>query len=232
MSGYSAFIFARGGSKGVPHKNIYPVAGKPLIAHSIASALASTHITSVIVSTDDEAIANAARAHGAEVLMRPAELAGDSTPEILAWRHAIAQQPERFAQQPFISLPATAPLRAPADIDAAIARYEAGGCDIVFGISPSHRNPYLNMVVIGEDDLITIAMKGSSAVRRQDVPAMYDVTTCVYVARADYVNTCEKLIDGRVGYVMIPPQRALDIDTHYDMHLAELLLTHPFVPKG
>ncbi|MFW0778151.1 MAG: cytidylyltransferase domain-containing protein [Rickettsiales bacterium] len=226
---YTAFIFARGGSKGILHKNIVPVAGKPLIAHSIVSALASKSIAKVVVSTDDKQIADVAKEYGAEVLKRPAELASDTSPEVLSWRHAIDNS--QSEEQPFISLPATSPLRAPQDIDAAIERYNKGDCDIVFGISPAHRNPYLNMVTINENDLIEIAISGSSAVRRQDVPDMYDITTCVYVARPDYVQTCNKLIDGRVGYVMIPPERALDIDTPFDLHMAELLLTTPYTAK-
>ncbi len=230
MSGFAAFIFARGGSKGVKQKNIMPVAGKPLIAHSIESALASKFVDQVIVSTDDAAIADVSKKYGADVLQRPAELASDTASEILSWRHAIDSFPELFKdrKQPFISLPATSPLRASEDVDAAITKFAEGKCDVLFGISPAHRNPYLNMVVVDDNDLIAIAMSGSSAVRRQDVPAMYDVTTCVYVADSKYVQSCAKLMEGRVGYVRIPPERALDIDTYYDLHLAELLLSQPF----
>lgn len=229
----TAFIFARGGSKGVKHKNIVPVAGKPLIAHSIASALASESVGRVVVSTDDPLIADAARAHGAEVLERPSGLAGDTTPEIMAWRHAIDSFPDLFTgpgKQPFISLPATSPLRAPQDIDAAVTKFRSHPCDVLFGVSPAHRNPHLNMVTIGDDGFIRIAIAGSAAVRRQDVPDMFDVTTCVYVGDAAYIQSCSRLMEGRVGYVMIPPERALDIDTPYDIHLAGLLLGHPFSP--
>jgi len=230
-SGFTAFIFARGGSKRVKNKNIYSVAGKPLIAHSILAALASESIGQVVVSTDDADIAKAAKDYGAEVLMRPAELADDTSPEILAWRHAIASYPHLFepkGPQPFISLPATAPLRLPIDIDAAIAKFMQTDCDVLFGISPSHNNPYLNMATIGEDGLITIVLEGSSAIRTQDVPPVYDITTCTYVANAEFVKRSNKLIDGRVGYTVIPPERALDIDTPFDMYLADLLLTHPY----
>ncbi|MCW8164696.1 acylneuraminate cytidylyltransferase family protein [Verminephrobacter aporrectodeae subsp. tuberculatae] len=229
----TAFIFARGGSKGVKNKNIYPVAGKPLIAHGIASALASQSVARVVVSTDDAQIAAVARAHGADVLERPSALADDSTPELLAWRHAIASFPQLFsgpAVQPFISLPATSPLRAAQDVDAAIAKFRSHPCDILFGVSPAHRNPYLNMVTIDAQGLLQIAIPGSSAVRRQEVPAMYDVTTCVYVGNASYIQSCTRLMQGRVGHIVIPPERALDIDSHYDIHLAQLLLTQPYPP--
>jgi N,N'-diacetyl-8-epilegionaminate cytidylyltransferase len=151
----------------------------------------------------------------------------------MAWRHAIDSFSTLFTgpdAQPFISLPATSPLRAPEDVDAALARFHSHPCDVLFGISSAHRNPYLNMVTIDECGLIKIAIPGSAAVRRQDVPEMYDVTTCVYVGDAAYLQSCTRLMQGRVGYVIIPPERALDIDTPYDIYLAELLLSSPYVP--
>lgn len=225
----TAFIFARGGSKGVKNKNIREVGGKPLIAHSILCALESSYIARVVVSTDSTDIADVARKYGADVLMRPDDLAADDTPEILAWRHAVdACKKDLAAQKMFISLPATSPLRAPEDVDAAIEKFRQGGCDVLLGISEAHRNPYLNMVTINGDDLLEIAISGSNAVRRQDVPDMYDITTCLYVTTPDYVQNCTRLIDGRVGYVMIPPARSLDIDTPFDLYLADLMLKHPY----
>lgn len=225
----TAFIFARGGSKGVRNKNIRSAGGKPLIAHTIACALKSRYINRVIVSTDSEAIAETARAYEAQVIMRPPELAQDETPEILAWRHAIASAPD--IGDVFISLPATSPLRQPEDIDAGIERFAKGDCDIVFGITQSHNSPYLSMVTIGEGDLLRIAIEGMNAVRRQDVPVVYNITGCVYVADLDYVLTCGRLMEGRVGYVKIPQERAIDIDTEHDLYLADLMLRHPF-PGG
>lgn len=228
-----AFIFARGGSKGVRDKNIRPVAGKPLIAHSIESALGSQYIERVIVSTDSEKISTVAREHGAEVLVRPDELAGDKTPELLAWKHAI----EAFRTQindtaTFISLPATSPLRIPEDINAAIEEFQRGQCDILFGITESHRNPFLNMVTISDANLLEVVNTGSNAVRRQDVPEVFDVTTCVYVGNPEYIMSCDKLMQGRVGYIKIPVERSLDIDGEYDLYLADLVLAHPFETGG
>ncbi len=227
---YTALIFARGGSKGIKNKNIAPVAGKPLIAHAIACALESDSVSRVVVSTDDPKIAETVKNFGADVLERPAELAGDKSPEIDAWRHAIESLPDVFQNEKslFISLPATSPLRAPEDVDAGVQRFLKGDCDIVFGISPAHRNPYFNMVSIDKDGFLHVAIEGSDAVRRQDVPEMFDITTCVYVTSAGYVNKCKKLMEGRVGYITIPPERALDIDTPYDLHLADLMLRYPF----
>jgi len=229
----TAFIFARGGSKGVKDKNIRPVAGRPLLAHAIAGALASRFIARVVVSTDSERIAQVAREHGAEVLLRPAELAGDATPELLAWKHAItARMDDLRATRTFISLPATSPLRAPQDIDAAITTFRAGGCDVLFGVAEGHRNPYLNMVTVDAQGLIHIVNAKGQVIRRQDVPEVFDVTTLVYVGNIDYLQTCERLMQGRVGHVKIPVERSLDVDTEFDLHLADLLLRHPFAAES
>lgn len=230
MSKYTAFIFARGGSKGVKNKNIRMAGDKPLIGHAIDSAKSSARIARVVVSTDSEDIAEVAREYGADILMRPPELAADDTPEMLAWRHAIDSLPEAFAgENPlFISIPSTSPLRTGEDIDNAIARFEATDCDVVFGISPAQSNPYFTMVTIGEDDLIHICMEGSTATRRQDIPPVYDIVGCVYVTTPEYVQSCTRLIDGRVGYFMVPPERAVDVDTEYDLHMVDLMLKYPF----
>lgn len=230
MKKYTAFIFARGGSKGVKDKNIRQVAGKPLIAHSIESALMSKYIKKVIVSTDSLKIAEVAEKFGAEVLIRPKELAGDASAEILSWKHAIKEY-ESSLDSLFISLPATSPLRLPIDIDLAIEKFNQKPVDVLFGISDGHRNPYLNMVKINKDDCIEILISGSNAVRRQDVPEVFDVTTCIYVGNTSYLLNCEKLMSGRVGYSKIPVERSLDIDTEFDLYLADLMLKEPFKNK-
>jgi N-acylneuraminate cytidylyltransferase len=224
---YTAFIFARGGSKGVPKKNIRVVAGQPLIVHSIKCALKSKFISKVVVSTDCEKIANISTKAGAEVLIRNEDLASDTSPEILSWKHAINNYEDKL-HSTFISLPATSPLRNTEDINNAIEKFNSSECDILFGISDSHRNPYLNMVKINEENYIELVNKGLTATRRQDVPDVYDVTTCVYVGETNYIKTTTSLMDGKVGYSTIPVQRSLDIDTEYDLYLADLLLKSPF----
>ncbi|WGI22124.1 acylneuraminate cytidylyltransferase family protein [Amylibacter sp. IMCC11727] len=226
-SNHTAFLFCRGGSKGIPDKNIKMVAGKPLLAWSVECALASKYVSRVVVSTDSKRIADVAQTVGAEVIMRPDELATDTASELLAWRHAIQVEHDTL-QGTFVSLPATSPLRVPQDVDTGIERFYAGGCDIVFGISEAHRSPYLNMVTRDSDGLIGLVNPGLGATRRQDVPDVFDITTCVYVGAVPYIETCKGLMDGRVAGVDIPVERALDLDTPYDLHLAELLLKHPF----
>jgi N-acylneuraminate cytidylyltransferase len=225
-----AFIFARGGSKGLPGKNIKELGGKPLIAHSIEAGFATPGIDRVIVSTNDASIAKVAKSHGAAVpFMRPSELAGDSSAEWLAWRHAIetvnAQSPENPIGT-FISLPCTAPLRNVEDITNCLKRFKVGDVDVVITIREAERSPYFNMVSVNEKGLAQIAIKtGHSFHRRQDVPEIFDMTTVAYVCKPEFILKSNSLFEGKVGAVMIPKERAIDIDTQLDFDMASFLLT-------
>jgi N-acylneuraminate cytidylyltransferase len=225
----TAFIFARGGSKGLPGKNIRPFAGKPLIGWAIEQAFAVEQIKRVIVSTDSEEIAEVARAHGAEVpFLRTDALASDLAPEMLAWRHALEflRKTEGTMPEPFISVPATSPLRLPADIEACIEEYKRSGADVVLSVTPAHRSPWFNMVRLGPDDCFGLVNddKGERIARRQDAPEVFDVTTVAYVVRADYVLAHDDLFSGRVSAAVVPAERTADIDTLLDFEIAEFLM--------
>ena len=224
-----AFVFARGSSKGLPHKNILPLAGKPLIAYAIDTAKASAYVDRVFVSTDDERIADIARAHGAEVpFLRPQEFARDDTPERRAWQHAIAtlkSVEKDYELDVFVCVPTTAPLRSVADLDACIEAYLEGGADIVISVKPASRNPYYNMVTIGEDGRAELVMRPDSSLHaRQASPDVYDMTAVAYVARPDYVLATDYIFDGTVRAVVVPEERGIDIDSELDLHIAEFLL--------
>ena len=156
-----AFIFARGGSKGLPGKNIRPLVGKPLIAWSIEHALAVKRIERIIVSTDSEEIATVARNYYAEVpFFRPAELAQDDSPEWLAWQHALNYLFETSGVLPevMVSVPTTAPLRLAIDIENCLDEYEKGG----FGERAIiHGDPvFTNIIVKENQDLCFLDMRG------------------------------------------------------------------------
>ncbi len=156
-----AFIFARGGSKGLPGKNIRLLGGKPLIAWSIEQALAVKRIKRVIVSTDDAEIAAVAKQYGAEVpFMRPAELARDDSPEWLAWRHALNYLKDTEGEMPqtMVSLPATAPLRQPVDIENCLDEYEKSNADMVITVTEANRSPYFNMVKANDDGTVGLVI--------------------------------------------------------------------------
>jgi CMP-N-acetylneuraminic acid synthetase len=226
-----ALICARGGSKGLPGKNIRPLAGRPLIAWSIAQALAVPRITRVIVSTDSEQIAAAARAAGAEVpFMRPAELARDDSPEWLSWRHALEELRHRDGAYPdvLIGVPATAPLRSGADLEACLDAFAEGNADVIVTVTDAHRNPYFSMVKGNADGTVGLVIKPEGSVfRRQDAPAVYDLTPVGYVTSPNYVMTRGGIFEGRTRAVYVPPERAVDIDTLLDFTVAECLLTNP-----
>lgn len=223
-----AFIFARGGSKGLPGKNIRDFCGKPLIAWSIEQAMAVPRIRRVIVSTDSEEIATVARRYGAEVpFMRPEHLARDDSPEWSAWQHALeyVQQAEGDLPEVILSIPATAPLRLSLDIDKCLDEYQLGGADLVITVSPARRSPYFNMVKHNVDGSVSLVIPPSAALtRRQDVPAVFDMATVAYAFRPQFVLEHNALFDGRVKAVHVPDERAIDIDSLLDFQIAESLM--------
>jgi N-acylneuraminate cytidylyltransferase len=224
-----AFVFARGGSKGLPGKNIRSLAGKPLVAWSIAHARAVQRIERVIVSTDSQAIADVARQYGAEVpFMRPEELARDTSPEWLAWRHALNYLLETEGNLPdvMVSIPTTAPLRLPLDIENCLDEYEKGDADMVITVTDAHRSPYFNMVKENTDGTVGLVIPPQATVtRRQDTPIVYDMATVAYVVRPEYVMTHKSTFEGRVRAVYVSLERAVDIDTLMDFKMAEFLLS-------
>jgi N-acylneuraminate cytidylyltransferase len=223
-----ALICARGGSKGVPGKNIRPLAGKPLIAWAIEQAQAVTRVRRVIVSTDSEEIAVAARAAGADVpFLRPPELAQDNSPEWLVWRHALEYLKRHEGQYPYALLvvPATAPLRSVDDLEHCLDEFEKGGTDMVITVSDAHRSPYFNMVKAQPDGYVGLVIPPDTAViRRQDAPVVYDMTTVGYVASPEFVMSRNGIFEGKVRHVRVPVERALDIDTLLDFKIAECLM--------
>lgn len=225
---YQAFIFARGGSKGVPGKNIRMLGGKPLIAHAIETAVRAPSLGDVVVSTDDEHIAAIAREWGARVpFLRPAALASDTASEWDAWRHALAWVEDHEGPiDVMVSLPATAPFRAVEDVEACVRKLGDGlDFDAVITVTAAERNPYFNMVTLASDGNAKLVIPpDEEAVRRQDAPAVFDMTTVAYAVRPSHVRERRGLFDGRVGAVIVPRERALDIDTPYDFAIAELLV--------
>jgi N-acylneuraminate cytidylyltransferase len=224
-----ALICARGGSKGLPRKNILPLAGKPLIAWAIDNIKKTERIDRIIVSTDSEEIASVASEFGAEVpFIRPAELAQDKSSEWLVWQHAMDYLMETDGKYPdiLIVVPTTAPLRSVDDLNNCLDEYESKSVDIVVTVTDSHRSPFFNMVKSSEDGAVHLVIPLEDSVkRRQDAPVVYDMTTVAYVTSPEYVMKNSGIFDGRVGYVHVPVERALDVDTALDFRIAECLIS-------
>ena len=231
MTVYGA-VFARGGSKGVPGKNLRQIAGRSLLEISVAMGLASELIDQMICSTDSDEIAAEAIRLGAEVpFSRPGPLAQDDSPEWAAWQHL-----SRFLIQQgacdsdvLVSLPTTSPLRVLEDIEHALELFRQGPFDLVLSVSESTRSPWFNMVVRECNSKVSLVAGAAGGeeeriARRQDTPAVFDITTVIYVTTLGFVNNSQGMFDGTVGSVVIPRERSIDIDTEFDLDIADYLL--------
>jgi CMP-N,N'-diacetyllegionaminic acid synthase len=222
-----AVIPARGGSRGILNKNIKPVAGKPLLAWTIEAALGSRSLARVIVSTDDLEISEVAHRHSAEVpFLRPAGLAQDDTPGIEPVLHAARWLDEHEGYRPdyLMVLQPTSPLRSTKDIEAAAQLARDRQADGVVSVCPAPQHPYW-MKSIGEDGRLVDFLSVSEAyTRRQDLPPAYALNGAIYlVRRRVFLEQRTFYTDRTYAYVM-PPERSLDIDTAWDLYLADLIL--------
>jgi N-acylneuraminate cytidylyltransferase len=199
-----------------------------MIAWSIEHAKSIKRIRRVIVSTDSEEIASVAREFGAETpFIRPPELARDDSPEWLAWRHALNYllESEGILPDVMVSVPVTAPLRSAEDIEKCLDEFGNGEPDAVVTVSEAHRSPFFNMVKRDGDGTVSLVIPSSSTIaRRQDAPAVFDMTTVAYVVSPPFVLAHNSLFEGRVRAVTIPHERAIDIDTLLDFQIAEFLM--------
>ena len=220
-------IPARGGSKGIPNKNLALLGGRPLIAYTAGAALESRRTTRTVVSTDDPAIASVARELGLDVpFTRPEELAGDETAMVPVVQHALRMvRATGFQPDAIVLLQPTSPLRRAEHIDAAIALLEDSGCDSVVSVIdvPHHFNPVSVMRLDG--DRLRPFLAEPSVTRRQDKPLVLarngPAVLATRVATVDagslYGDDCRPLLMG--------PEESLDIDTPWDLMLAECVLS-------
>ena len=222
-------VFARGGSKGVPRKNIRMCAGKPLIAYSIEMAKALDVFDRIIVSTDDEEIAEVARSYGAEVpFMRPDYLARDESREIDSWKHMVTfLGDQNKTPDILVSIPATSPLRGEQDVKGCIELLLHNDIDVALTVTRTPHNPYFSMVKKSNGRLLEKFISHEDRIcRRQDAPLVYVITGGAYAVRVSYLLQTNDLFAGRVQGIAVPQGRALDIDSEYDLHIAELLLEY------
>ena len=218
-------IPARGGSKGLPGKNLRPLAGLPLLAHTIACARRCRELARVVVSTDCDEIAAAALAHGAEVpFRRPAELAADDTPMWPVVQHALraVEAAEGVRYDAVVLLEPTTPGRLPEDVSGALATLAADdGCDGVVGVSVPDFNPLWVCMVEEGGYLRSLVPEAGGYARRQDLPTVYRINGMVYAWRRDFVLSSPDWRAGRLRAHQVPECRALDIDTAEQLAEAE-----------
>ena len=227
--GLLAVIPARGGSKGLPGKNIRPFAGLPLIAHSILCAKLCPEINACVVSTDSPEIAETAKRFGAGVpFLRPAELARDDTAMWPVLRHALeAMETDGRRYDALLLLEPTTPFRLPEDIAGVWARLQASPeADGIVSVSRPDFNPIWNGVVDRGGWMGPLVEDGQRYVRRQDVPDVYRINGMLYLWRAAFVRSeIESWRAGRRHLMYeVPAARSLDIDTLEQFEHAEWLV--------
>ena len=219
-----ATICARGGSSGLPGKNIKLLAGKPLIVHTIEQAFACQRIKRVFVSTDSPEIAEVARSAGAEVPgLRPAELATATAAKMPVIRHLVGlMEAQGVEVSRIVDLDPTSPLRLMTDIESCLDLLDAD-TDVVITGYPAEKNPYFNMVEAKPDGNIGLVKSlPGGVVARQQAPVVFAMNASVYVWHRHTLDL--GLWEGRVKLHAMPRERSIDIDTPIDFRLVELLL--------
>lgn len=220
-------ICARGGSKGVPGKNIKEFCGKPLIAWAIECAKACTEITDVVVSTDDEEIAKVSKAYGADVpFIRPPELAQDNTKQIDAIAHALSYLKDQGRHYKYLALvQPTCPLRVVDDLSGAIKLMTKNDADTVITVTEGE-GVYLSTLYDREESGAVHLMfpADSSGTIRQDFKPIYHRCGVAYILNPDHVLETGELYGDRVYAQIVPRERAYDIDDVFDWDLCEWLM--------
>ncbi len=221
-----ALIPARGGSRRLPRKNILPLLGKPLIAWAIETALACPVIDRVVVTTEDQEIAEVAIQSGAEVpFMRPPELAADDVPGIQAVLHAVRwlEDHERYCPDYVVRLSATTPLCSSADIQAALDVAQGRSADVVISVHPAEEHPLWAREMTSDGRLVNFLNMKPESTQRQKLPLVYAPNGAINLYRRAVLLEQSGISDLTYAYIM-PVERALDIDTAWHFHLAELIL--------
>jgi len=225
MGDIIAVIPARGGSKGIPRKNLVPLGDRPLLAWSIDAARGVAAIDRIIVSTDDAEIAAVAARHGAEVADRPAALATDDAPVIDMLRDLIRRLAgEGRAPEIVLLLEPTCPFRCPGDIADCLARLEDETVDSVATFKAAALNPCRAWKIEGGRPS-TFIDHANPWLPRQRLPAAYQLNGAVYAFRASRLQPHHAILFGRTAAVVMPDERSIDVDTWEDLARARALAT-------
>jgi CMP-N,N'-diacetyllegionaminic acid synthase len=220
-------ITARGGSEGVPRKNIRPLAGKPLLQYTAEAALAARQLERVVLTTDDEEIASVGRGCGLDVpFLRPAELARDDTPTLPVLKHAVsALEAEGDRYDAVCLLQPTSPFRTVADIDGCLELFERSGADAAVTVLPvpAEYNPHWVYFEDADGGLRLATGEATPIPRRQELPMAFHREGSVYVMRRDVLMETGSLYGQRVVGYRVDAARSVNIDDLRDWARAERL---------
>jgi len=218
-----AIITARGGSKGVPLKNIRPLAGKPLIAWTIEQAKKSNYLDRLILSSEDERIIKVAKEWGCEVpFVRPAELARDETPGIEPVLHAISTLKEHYDY--IMLLQPTSPLRSVEDIDKSIEALMKNEAPACVSVSEAEHSPYWMFKVDGSGKMSPLIENKNPIARRQELPPVYELNGAIYIAKIDFILSQRTFHSKQTIAYIMPVSRSIDIDCEMDFACCEWLI--------
>ena len=219
-----AIIPARGGSKGIPRKNIQKLGGKPLISYTIEEALKSKFLDHVFVSTEDPEIAKVSREYGAQVIDRPPSLANDTSKTVDVILHAIESLvQEGIHPQIIVLLQPTSPLRNVDDIDTAIELFLNNECDSVISVCEPDHSPFWCFTFKGKY-LQPLLNQEHKSTRRQDLPKVVMPNGAIYISSPESIARFGGFYGDHVLPHCMPPERSIDIDTALDFTLAEILV--------
>lgn len=224
---FLGIIPARGGSKGIPKKNIKILAGKPLIEYTLDAAKQSKFLNKIVVSTDDREIASIAEKNGVDVIMRPSAIATDESPIIDTITHALMALKEKdgFSPDIVVLLQPTSPLRNTDDIDGSIQQFSEGNYDSLISVCETEHSPFW-CFTIEDRKLKRLFSKEYSAARRQDLPLTYRPNGAIYISTPVSLKKYPNfLTENTIPYIM-PSNRSIDIDAPFDFVLAEFLITN------
>ncbi len=222
-----AVIPARGGSKGLPRKNILPLHGKPLIAWTIEAAINALHVDGVLVTSDSEEILRVAEERGASPLLRPRHLASDSSSSEPVIAHAISFLRKSRSTEDFIVLflQPTSPLRTAEHIDAALSSFVRSSARALISVYQPSKTPFKAYVADGDGYLTGLVSPDAPYLRRQDLPISYYPNGAIYIFLASAFMDGQRIPrDGVVSFEM-SEALSLDIDTEFDMRCAEQILS-------
>lgn len=221
-----AVIPARGNSKGIPSKNLKPLGGLPLVAHTILAAKQASSLDRIILSTDSPEIAKVGKRYGIEVpFLRPAELAADEAPMAPVLAHALswAEKDQGRRVDVVVSLLPTSPFRQALHVDEGIRLLLNSGADSVVGLCEARHNPYW-MWVIRDGNVERLFAEGSKFFRRQDLPVVYQVNGAFYASRRHVIIEQQRVLGENLRGLIMTEQDSIDIDTPLDFMLAETIL--------
>jgi CMP-N,N'-diacetyllegionaminic acid synthase len=222
---YLGLVPARGGSKGIPAKNLADLGGKPLVQHTLEAALESSRLSSLVLSSDDQEILALGQRLGFPVLRRPDELAADDAPMLATALHALESTGVSLGREPdaLVLLQPTSPFRTASDIDAAVAEFERTGVDTLASAVHVHQHP-CDCVRVAGGRLERVVPLPHEGARRQELPKYLYLDGAIYISTSEHLRQRGSFVDGHTAVFLLDRSHGLDINDPFELDLARGLM--------